>query len=171
MPNTLRVEFFSSELLELPSGDPARARFGMGTAKAWAPLDAYDVNGLTAFVVRARRGGDLGLSAFEPRAVGDLARATEAKGETEPEKASNPVRLVAVGAECDGSPRVCNEVAQGDDSGNFIVEGEGGREDVEGTLESDASLELLPKIFCPLTEAKGELVDAYAMKPPFNDFQ
>jgi hypothetical protein len=95
-----------------------------------------------------------------------LARAKEAKGETEPEKASNPVRLVAVGVEAEGSPSACDGVAKGDANGNFAVEGDG--EVVEGPLESDASLGPLPKMFWPLTEAKGELVDAYAMNPPFN---
>jgi len=87
--------------------------------------------------------GDLDLNAVEPRAAGDLVRVTEAKGEVEPEKASKPVRLVAVGTEADVSPSANDGAAKGDVNGNFAEEGEV----EEGSLESGASLELPPKRF------------------------
>lgn len=102
------MEFLSNEPREeddSPSGVPARARFGIGTAKACAPPTAYDVNALVLLLAAAaRRPGDLDLRAFALRLLGDLVRAIEAKGDVEPEKASKPVRFVAVGTDADESP-------------------------------------------------------------------
>lgn len=137
-----------------PSGGvPARARFDTGTAKACAPPEAYDVNALAFLLADARaRGGDL-----ERRALLEGLDA-EAKGDAEPANASKPVRLAAVGVVviCSGEPSFPNEDCA------KLEEGEG---DIGAGLEKDKDLGRLPKMLWPLTEAKGELVDAYAIKP------
>jgi hypothetical protein len=115
-----------------------------------------------------RRPGDLDLRTFELRLLGDLDRAAEAKGEVEPAKASKPVRFVAVGTGVDDSPK--GEATTGmvgkRDIWELAGDGEG---DGDGPFENEASLELPPKIFCPFTEANGDDVAAYAMKPPWNE--
>jgi hypothetical protein len=110
--------------------------------------------------------GDLDLRALEPRLLGDLARVAEAKGDAELEKASKPVRFVAVGANVDESPEP--DARAGTVGKRDSWAGDGGG-DGDGPLENDEGLELLPKILWPLTEANGELVDAYAMKPLCNE--
>ena len=123
------------------------------------------MNALAFLPVDPRRPGDLDLSTVEFKLVGVLDRATEAKGDMVPEKASKPVRFVAVGANVDelskGEPRAGRVGKR--DSWELAGDGEG---DGDGPFENEEGLELLPKIFWPFTEANGELVDAYAMKPP-----
>jgi len=50
--------------------------------------------------------GDLDLRALELKPVGDLVLVADAKGDTEPEKASKPVRLVAAEVNTGESPKV-----------------------------------------------------------------
>lgn len=99
------------------------------------------------------RPGDLLRKALpEPRALGDLARAADAKGEVEPAKASKPLRLVAVDAEDDESPRTGVDALLKEE---VNAAGEG-----DGDLENIEVLGPPPKMFWPFTEAKGELVEA-----------
>ena len=74
-----------------------------------------------------------------------MSRETEAKGDAAEAKASNPDRLGGEDDRLDASP-------------NF------GAEDVEGVDEADEALDEDANTL-PLTEANGELVDAYAIKP------
>ena len=126
------------------------------------------MNALVLLPAVARRPGDLDRRAFELRLLGDLDLAAEAKGDAEPEKASKPVRFVAVGADVDGSPKGGPRagIVEKRDSCELMGDGEG---DGDGPFENDGGLEVLPKTFWPFTEANGELVDAYAMKPACND--
>ena len=121
----------------------------MGTAKL-CTVPAYEANGfafgLTVFV---RRGGDFA----RPNLDGDPGTGnfafTETKGEGEDENASKPDRLVAVGVlEVDDSPSLGMKAERGT-AGAGIDGGEGAL-----LLLLDANT------FWPLTEAKGELVDA-----------
>jgi len=95
-----------------------------------------------------RLGGDLALPSLkaDPR-TGDFARVTDAKGDAEDANASKPDRLGAVVV--DGSLAAWARSVE-----NFGGMGE----EVVGAL-------LEEKIFCPLTAANGELVEAYAMNP------
>ena len=64
------------------------------------------MNALVLLPAADRPPGDLDLRTFELRLLlGDLDLEAEAKGDAEPEKASKPVRFVAVGADEDGSPK------------------------------------------------------------------
>lgn len=131
----------------------ARARFVKGTAKACAPPDAYDVNALVFLLAGARvRGGDLERSAL----LEGLDAVTN--GDAEPAKASKPERLDAVGVVGIGS----GEFGLPKDDWAKTGAGEGGG---EATLKNDEVLVRLPKMLGPFADAKGELVDAYAMKP------
>lgn len=95
----------SNELPEEPPfGDSALARFGRGAENPCGLAPAYVVNTL-AFMPIVRRVGDLlrpSTLIFPPLFPnGDLDLAGEkgeadVKGEVDPAKASNPVRLVAV---------------------------------------------------------------------------
>jgi hypothetical protein len=81
--------------------------------------------------------------------TGDFDRAAEEKGDEVDAKASNPERFVA---EVEDSPE--EEVGKGGTGVWFMGKGEGDGDDL-----------LDENIFWPLTAAKGELVDAYAIKP------
>lgn len=100
----------------------------------------------------ARRGGDLALPNLdEDPSTGDFDRAAETKGDEVDAKASNPERFVAEDEE--DSPGAENLGSGG--TGVWLTgEGEGVKDDL-----------LDENIFWPLTAAKGELVDAYAIKP------
>lgn len=123
----------------------------MGTAKLCA-VPAYEANGFGAFrlAVFVRRGGDFARPnlAVDPD-TGSFAF-MEAKGEAEDENASNPDRLVAVGVleEVDDSPSLGMDAERG--AAGAGIDGGGG----VLLLLLDANR------FWPLTEAKGELVDA-----------
>jgi hypothetical protein len=83
--------------------------------------------------------------------TGDFDRAAEAKGDELDAKASNPERFVAEAKE--DSPEEENLGKGG--TGVWLM----------GTGEGDRDLLDDENIFWPLTAAKGELVDAYAIKP------
>lgn len=134
----------------------ARARFVTGTAKACAPPDAYDVNALVFLLADARvRGGDLERNALLE------GLDTDANGDAEPAKASKPVRLDAVGdvgidgGELDLPKEDCAKTGAGEGDGDTA-------------LKKDVGLDRLPKMFCPFTDANGEFVEAYAIKPLCN---
>lgn len=111
-----------------------------------------------------RRPGDLDLRALELRLFGDLDRAAEAKGDTEPEKASKPVRFVAVGTGPGSTPVGGVRTGTTGKLDGFVLAG-GGEEDGDAPPEYKESLLPPPKRLCPFTEANGDDVDAYAMKP------
>ena len=123
----------------------------MGTAKLCA-VPAYEANGFAfKLAVFVRRGGDFA----RPNLDGDPGTGNfafmETKGEGEDENASKPDRLVAVGVlgEVDDSPSLGMNAAERGTAGAGIDGGEGAL-----LLLLDANT------FWPLTEAKGELVDA-----------
>jgi len=120
---------------------------------------------LLALPAATRRPGDLDLRALELKLLGDMDRATEANGDAEPEKASKPVRFIAVGADVGrslmGGPKA--GIVGKRDIWELMGDGDG---DGDGPFENDEGFRPPPNIFWPLTEANGEAVDAYAMNPP-----
>lgn len=143
------VEFLSKEPRDEVLGEPARARFGTGTAKLCGAPVEYNANALELAALLRR--GDLALPNLEvDPSTGDFDRAAEEKGDDGDAKASNPERFVA---EAEEDPL---EEDKSDRGGTGVwLMGKGG--------EGDDLLD--ENIFWPLTAAKGELVDAYAIKP------
>ncbi len=137
-----------------PFGDSARARFGVGAAKVWTPC-AYDEKALELAEL-GKRGGDLARPSFDDDpSTGDFALAALAKGEDEVNM-SNAERFTGAvdGAEGKLWPGTANgdtDLAGVDGvvaSGVFCEEGRLPKEDLE------------EKMLLPLTDAKGELVEA-----------
>jgi len=117
-------------------------------AKLCSPAE-YDENALELAALLRR--GDLALPNLDvdPR-TGDFDRAAEEKGDDVDVKASNPERFVAEAEE--DSP----EEDKSDRGGTGVwLMGKGA--DGDDLLDEN--------IFWPLTAAKGELEDAYAIKP------
>jgi hypothetical protein len=123
------------------------------------PPVAYDENAL-AFEACALLEGDLLLCGHKPEAMddGDFDRDAVANGDAAPEKDSKPVRLeselgagVSFGLKIEVEDSSCVAEIRGDEGGDL---------DEGGVCFLDEN------IFCPLTEANGELVEAYARNPP-----
>src|SRR5215475_6086768 len=96
---------------------------------------------------------------------GDFDRVAVENGEAAPEKDSKPVRLESeLGGDFSLGLKIEDEDSPGADE-------RGGRDREEGDLTKGEGEEgvCLPEenMFWPLTEAKGELVEAYAMNPPY----
>ena len=88
---------------------------------------------------------------------GDFDRIAEANGEAELTKASKPVRFVGVAS--------VGLLIDEDDSPFAEVKQEGDGKLVRNSGGDCGVLLVAEKIFAPLTLAKGDLEDAYAMKP------
>jgi hypothetical protein len=138
-----------------PLGDSARARFGVGAAKLWTPC-AYDEKALE-LVELGKRGGDLARPSFDDDpSTGDFALAALAKGGEDEINMSNAERFT--GAVDGAEGRLWPGMANGDTdlagvdgaiaSGLLCEEGRLPKEDLEENT------------LLPLTDAKGELVEA-----------
>lgn len=95
-----------------------------------------------------------------------------AKGDAEDANASKPERLVDVegvdkGESLDLLPRAEDPgVAKGVGGNDEDENGDPGGSNVENG-DGDGVALAEPKIFLPVTDAKGDAVDAYAAKPPY----
>lgn len=118
---------------------------------------AYEAKGLDIIADFALRDGDFARPNIEddPR-IGDFVRAAAAKGDGVEANAAKPGRFVAEGAMTDDWLAVA-----------LIAFGSGSA--VEEELpEKEVALSDLNK-FCPLIDANGELVDAYAINPLYKN--
>jgi hypothetical protein len=144
------------------SGESALGRLGAGMDKGFAFPNVYDEN-VVVLMLPVRRVGDLfGLHGLGIEDKGDFDRATEAKGDAEPEKASNP-DLFAVPPKgrlaLPSFARLVEEVASEKGGRRLVAEGDGEVAPKTGFLLSEKTLP-------PKTEANGDLGEAYAIKPP-----
>lgn len=162
-----------------PNTDPGERR-GVGAAKLCAPPAAYAENALVARAGVLWRDGERLRAKRLLDGGGDFGRfAALAKGEVEDAKASKPVRLWACGADEEDDSLAATAAANGE--GEVLVDANGDvtlLPPMAFGLEIDPALAheevdgcLAPNMRGPCTEAKGELVDAYAANPPWVQYK
>ena len=148
-----------------------RARFGAGAPPAlnrlWDPPVAYMANGFDRDPVPGP--GD------PERRTGERVRAAaDGNGEAAEAKASNPVRLAGVGLAARWTGELGTVLGGEPGRKEDMVNGEAAFEVVGGgtivfvivIVELFVRLDEEPKRLGPLTDAKGDSMDAYEAKPP-----
>lgn len=162
-----------------PNTDPGERR-GVGAAKLCAPPAAYAENALVARAGVLWRDGERLRAKRLLDGGGDFGRfAALAKGEVEDAKASKPVRLWACGADEEDVSLAATAAANGE--GEVLVDANGdvtllppmafGLEIEPALAHEEVDGCLAPNMRGPCTEAKGELVDAYAANPPWVQYK